>query len=124
MARTTLFAILFSVLLSAGAQIVLKAGVSAPGVQAALSGGRLVGVLVAFAGSPLVWLGLLAYATGALVWLFVLARVDVSLAYPFLSVGFIITTLLAWLIYGEDVTGSRLLGTALIAGGVFVLAQS
>lgn len=124
MNSASLSAVLLSVALGACAQMVLKAGVSTPAIETALSNGGWFGILAAFALSPLVWVGLIIYAASALVWLFVLARVDVSVAYPFVGLGFIFTMVLGWGMYGEDVTAIRVLGTLLIASGVAVLAQS
>jgi multidrug transporter EmrE-like cation transporter len=67
---------------------------------------------------------LLIYFLSAGVWLFVLARVDVSLAYPFVGLGFILTMLLGWLIRGEILSVNRVAGTALIVMGVVLLARS
>ena len=52
-----------------------------------------------------------------------LAKVDVSLAYPFVGLGFVVTMLLAWAIQGEVPTVGRIVGTLLICGGVVVLAR-
>jgi multidrug transporter EmrE-like cation transporter len=67
---------------------------------------------------------LLIYFLSAGVWLFVLARVDVSLAYPFVGLGFILTMLLGWGMRGEILSVHRVAGTALIVAGVVLLARS
>ncbi len=124
MNKASLLAILLSVALGVGAQLLLKAGVSTAAVTQALSADQRTGVFVAFAMSPLVWLGLFVYGTSAMVWLLVLARVDVGLAYPFVGLGFVVTMLLGWMLYGEDLSIARVLGALLIVSGVVVLARS
>ena len=54
------------------------------------------------------------YGLGALVWLSVLSRVQVSLAYPFVSISFLITTALAVAFMGEPLTRPMVIGTLLI----------
>jgi multidrug transporter EmrE-like cation transporter len=124
MNRASLLAVLLSVSLGVGAQLLLKAGVSTPAVTQALATGQRTGMLLSFALSPLVWLGLFVYGTSAIVWLFVLAKVDVGLAYPFVGLGFVLTMLLGWMLYGEALSVARVLGALLIVAGVVVLARS
>lgn len=124
MTRAVLLLILVNVAMTSLAQIVLKAGMSAPEVVKTISGTvrpiQLVGILF----YPWVMGGLVLYFGAALVWLVVLSRVEVSLAYPFVGLGFIVTMLLGWSLLGETLSLPRLLGTLLIAGGVVVLARS
>jgi drug/metabolite transporter (DMT)-like permease len=114
--------ILISVSCSALAQISLKQGMSVPAVQTALGGGRTVTITLAVASSPMVWLGLFLYGFSALVWLFVLARIDVSVAYAFVALGFLLTMALGSLLLGEPLTLSKLSGTLLVVLGVWLVA--
>ena len=68
--------------------------------------------------------GLALYALGAILWLLVLARSDVSFAYPFVALGFIITMVLGWAILGESLGAARLIGTLLIVAGVSLVSSS
>jgi multidrug transporter EmrE-like cation transporter len=114
--------ILVSVSCSALAQISLKHGMSVPAVQAVLAGGRTMAIPLAVASSPMVWLGLFLYGFSALVWLFVLARVDVSVAYAFVALGFLLTMALGFLLLGEPLTLPKLSGTLLVMLGVWLVA--
>ena len=116
--------VLSSVLMSSVAQVVLKAGMSRPEVVAQVSGGASWQLVRAVAGSVPVWAGLALYFASALVWLMVLARVQVSLAYPFVGLGFVVTMLLGWLVHGDLLSPARMTGTLIIATGVVVLARS
>src|SRR3546814_4142355 len=85
-----LLLILASVSLSALAQLALKIGTTAA------AGGRSTGIggeIGGLAQSPMIILGLGLYGIGALLWLFVLGRAPLSLAYPFVGIGFILTML-------------------------------
>lgn len=124
MNRSMLMLILANVAMTSLAQIVLKAGMSAPDVVRALAGGLRLPALVTVFLHPWVIIGLALYAGAAVVWLLVLAKVDVSLAYPFVGLGFVVTMVLAWAFMGETVTATRIAGTVLIMAGVVVLARS
>lgn len=114
--------VLLSVSLSALAQVTMKRGVSGPEIQGLL--GSPLNAVWAFAGNAHVLLGLAMYGVSAVAWLFVLARLDVSLAYPFVALGFILTMLLGALVLGEQVGVMRVAGTVLVSLGVALLARS
>lgn len=116
--------ILVSVVLSALAQIALKIGMSSAPVSAALSDGSAWKITLSIAFTPYVLAGLASYGLSMIVWLFVLAKVDVSLAYPFVSIGFLITLAMGVLLLGEHLSALRVLGTLLVAVGVILVSQS
>lgn len=121
MSLNLLALILLSVSLSALAQLALKAGT---GTVAATRPLTVAGELGALAQSPLVYLGLALYGLGAAVWLFVLARAPLSLAYPFVGLGFILTMVAGSLAFQEEISAGRLAGTLLIAVGCVLVARS
>ena len=118
-----LLLILASVSLSAVAQISLKSGMASDRVQQALAGTPWRAALTV-AGTPQVVFGLLLYVFGAVLWLLVLARIDVSLAYPFVGIGFVLTMLLGFLLFGEPVGSLRLTGTLLVTAGILLVART
>lgn len=120
----TLFLTLTCVLMTAAAQIALKAGVSHPQLQTLLASGRLRDFMVQAPFSPLVLLGLGLYVLSTIVWLLVLARADLSYAYPFVSLGFVATALYAFYALHEPLGLTRVSGIALIVGGVVLIARS
>ncbi|WP_088343296.1 MULTISPECIES: EamA family transporter [Rhodomicrobium] len=124
MSPTLLALILATVTASACAQLALKLGMSSPGVKAAMQEGGAAAMLLAVAGSPLVWIGLMIYGLSVVVWLWVLSKVDLSLAYPFVGVSFIMVMLFGVFLLNEQVTPLRLVGTVLIAVGCVLVARS
>lgn len=115
--------ILMSVLLSAIAQITLKIGMSSPLVQQAISSASSLEIFQSIITNIYIIGGLTLYFTSAAVWLFVLAKVDVSFAYPFVGLGFIVTMLLAYFINGEILSATKVIGTLCIAIGIAIVAQ-
>ena len=118
MSAKILLLLLASVALSSIAQIVLKTGLSQPHVTLALDGGSYVNAAAAVFINWWVVVGLFVYFLAAVVWLFALARIEVSLAYPFVGVGFILTMVLGKFLMGDAITATRLFGTILISVGV------
>jgi multidrug transporter EmrE-like cation transporter len=116
--------VLVSVTISALAQVSLKRGMSGPAVQGALDGSDLMHKLITVGTSPMVFVGLALYALGAVVWLLVLARIDVSQAYPFVGIGFLITLAFGVLVLGETLTLTRVIGIVCVAIGIIFLSRS
>ncbi|MBM4284437.1 MAG: 4-amino-4-deoxy-L-arabinose transferase [Deltaproteobacteria bacterium] len=115
--------ILLDVTLNVAGQLSLKHGMSRVG-HFAISLPNLPAVFLQAAVNPFVLLGLLCYGMGFMVWLIVLAKAEVSYAYPMISLGYVFTALLAWQLFGEAVTLTRMSGILLTCLGVFIIAQS
>ena len=111
------------VLLNAGAQLLLKAGTNAVGVFA-FSSDNLVPVGWKLATEPHIIGGLGCYVLSVIVWILALSRVEVSIAYPMLSIGYVVNALAAWYLFGEAVTLTRLAGIGIIIVGVYIVARS
>lgn len=115
--------VLTGVLLNAIAQLALKASVNDTGVIG-LDLPSLWSSLNTLLASTWLWLGLVCYGISVLVWLLALSRVDVSIAYPMLSIGYVVNAIAAWHLFGESLGQGRLVGIGIIIIGVFVLARS
>jgi drug/metabolite transporter (DMT)-like permease len=124
MTLKTFSLIITCVSLSALSQMIMKVGMSSPQIQSALSSGLGVDTAWKVATNMFVVLGLGLYVFGAGLWLYVLSRVDVTVAYPFVGLGFILTMLLGWLFLHEGVGLLRLGGTLLIVAGVVLVSRS
>ena len=125
MSLVSIVLILVSVVLSALAQLLMKAGMSTPAVQAALGeGGSVLSSIQAVALSPLVLLGLVTFGLSAATWLLVLAKVPVSQAYPFVALGIVLTAAGGYALMGETLSLWRLVGIAAIAAGVVLVATN
>jgi multidrug transporter EmrE-like cation transporter len=124
MQASTLALILVSVCMSAAAQIVLKFGMSSDSVRSAIANSPWTETALQVLCNPWVLLGLALYGGSMVFWLAVLSRVEVSFAYPFVAVGFVVTMLCGWLLMGDAMSVQRVAGTLLIAGGVVLVARS
>jgi len=123
MTATALLLLLTGVLLNAAAQLLLKAGTNVLGIITFTAENWL----------PTLWkmstqgyfvLGGLCYVVSLFVWIIGLSRVPVSVAYPLLSVGYVVNAIAAHYLFGEAVTVSRALGIGFIVIGVWLVARS
>ena len=115
--------LLTGVLLNAGAQLLLKAGTNVLGVIT-LTAENWPAQFGRMALEPHIIGGLACYAVSVIVWIIGLSRVPVSIAYPLLSLGYIINAVAAHYLLGETVTLSRWLGIGFIVIGVWLVARS
>lgn len=115
--------ILAGVLLNAAAQLLLKAGTNAVG-HFEFSAANIVPVGLRLALEPFILGGVACYVVSLVVWIMALSRVEVSIAYPMLSIGYVINAVAAWYLFGESLTALRLTGIGFIVVGVFLVARS
>ena len=123
MSAVTFALLMIGVLLNAAAQLLLKAGTNAVG-QFEFSAQNILPVGMKLALEPHIAGGLACYVVSVAVWIVGLSRVPVSIAYPMLSVGYIVNAVAAWYLFGESLTAQKLIGIAFIVCGVFLVARS
>jgi multidrug transporter EmrE-like cation transporter len=121
---TTFAFIISGVLLNACAQVLLKAGTNALGGAIHLTVSNAFDTFVRVASQLPILAGLACYALSLVVWIMGLSRTDVTIAYPMLSLGYVIAAAGAWLFLGETISPQRLLAIGVIMVGVVLLARS
>ncbi len=115
--------VLTGVLLNAAAQLLLKAGTNVVGhFDFHLDNLIPVGMKIAF--QPYIMGGMACYAVSLVVWIMALSRVPVSIAYPMLSIGYVINAFVAYFWFGEALASQKLLGIGFIVIGVWLVAKS
>lgn len=120
---TSFYLILTGVLLNAAAQLLLKAGVRSLGAielhwKSMIAAGWRLGF------EPHIMGGLSCYVVSVVVWILALSRVEVSIAYPMLSIGYVVNAVAAWALFGEAVTTARMAGIGVIIVGVYIVSRS
>jgi len=120
----TTFAYLFAgILLNACAQLLLKAGTLRLG-EVSLAPSTLITTLGHLATNLPIIAGLCLYGLSVITWIAGLSRVDVSIAYPLLSLGYVVNAIAAYFLFGEALTPQRLIAIGIILLGVYILARS
>ncbi len=66
-------------------------------------------------------LALALYGALTLLWTWILSKVPLSRAYPFVALAFVVTPILANWLLGERISGSVMVGTALVMAGLMVV---
>jgi multidrug transporter EmrE-like cation transporter len=117
------FLILLGVLLNAGAQLLLKAGMSEIG-HFEFNSSNLIPIGFKVIASPPIIMGVFTYVISVAVWLLVLSRVQVSYAYPMLSIGYVVNAVAAYYLFGENLSMMRITGILIIILGVYLVAQN
>lgn len=115
--------ILTGVLLNACAQLSIKKGMTLVGeISAAFT--SFANAFPSMIINVYLWLGLLCYGVSVLLWMVVLSKVDVSFAYPFLSIGYVLSAIVGYFFFHESVTPVRIAGIIVICIGVILISRS
>ncbi|MBL8581105.1 MAG: EamA family transporter [Rhizobiaceae bacterium] len=114
--------ILFTVATNAAAQIMLKQGMMSLG-SISFEGVNPIVKLLHIVFSPWVFLGLCTFVISMASHLYVLSKVELSFAYPFLSLAYVIVAVFAYFVFREDLNAWRVGGIAFICIGTALIAQ-
>jgi len=117
------FLLLVTVTFNVVGQYLMKRGMTDVGVIS----GDLMTMLNSVARSflnPYVMAGLVAYGMSSIFWLVLLSRVELSYAYPALSLGYVLVTVISALALGENVSALRWTGVLIICVGVVLVSRS
>ena len=115
--------ILFTILTNFFSQIMLKKGMTdLPKFDLTLS--SVMGSALSIVFSPWVFFGLVMMVVSMGSHLLVLSRVELSFAYPFIGLSFVLITAWGYFALGESVNVVRVAGVACICLGVVLVAQS
>ena len=115
--------IILSIMMSSSAHIFLKKGM----MTHAQNNIKTVGFVDLFwtvGTNPWVVGGMLLHVSALIVWLWALSKVDISFAYPFLALGYVLVSAMAWIWLGENITSMRIFAMIIIIIGIFILAKA
>ena len=115
--------ILISVVTSTVGQLLLKIGMNNMG-SITLSSNQFLSTSWKMATNPHVFIGLVIYLAGTIFWLAALSRVDLSYAYPFASLSYVVMLVASWMMFDEKITLGRFLGTVVIGIGVLLISRN
>lgn len=118
--RTATFALVFALIANATANVLIRLGMK----DLELSLSQPVQLARAILLNGRVMAGIILFALNVVAYAFALSRIRLSVAYPVMtSLGLVIVIMLSYLLMGERITTLQLVGTAMILGGVVLVAS-
>ena len=115
--------ILLSISIAVTGQLLLKIGIDRIGVNGIGSMKALTSLFSGIIKSPMVLTGLFLYFISAAIWLVILSTVDLSFAYPFIGLSYVIVLILSKFILKEEVYPLRWIGAFIITAGVVIVSR-
>ncbi len=115
--------ILISVLAGGFGQVILKKGMTDIG-PLTLTFSQLGSILIRLFTNAYVIIGLGVYVISSILWLVALSRVNLSFAYPFVSLGYVIMLIASWQLFHENISLLRLLGCGTIILGIILISRT
>ena len=111
-----------NVLFTVTGQLLLKQGMLQVGRVEGVS--RVIHKLIQAFMNPFVIGGIATYGFTTMIWLVILSRVKLSVAYPIISLGYLLSILFSWIFFKESIPRIRVLGAVVICIGVYLVASA
>lgn len=116
-------AIAVTVLLTVYGQLILRWQISAAG-QPPTDGMGKIQFLADLLLQPWVLSSICATFVAGLAWMLALTRFELSYAYPWMGVNYLLVLFLGIALFGEQMSWGKIVGTLLIVVGLIILAKS
>lgn len=113
--------IIISVLLNCAAQLLIRKGML---IEGEVRMHNMISHLGTMFANIWLWSAMLCYAVSILLWISVLSKVEVSYAYPFLSIGYVLSAGAGYFLFNENVSPIRIVGIVVICIGVILISRS
>ena len=118
------FGLIFTgVMLNAAAQILMKTGTNSIGYFA-FSMENILPIGWKLATEWHIVCAMFCYALSVVIWILALSRVPVSIAFPMLSMAYVVNALAAWYLLGEAFNPTKLVGMSVIILGVIIISRA
>jgi multidrug transporter EmrE-like cation transporter len=110
-----------SISLAIAGQMLMKAGMLVIGKFPVT---QLIPMFFSIVFQPLVFAGIFFFGVSSVFWLVVLSRIQLSMAYPLVSIGYIVVAILSSIFFKETVSIVRWAGIVTICVGVLLISRS
>ncbi len=117
-----ILAIFISIILAVIGQLLLKMGMLRIG-KVSFNISTLVHQYAKILLNPLVIAGLFSFFISMLIWLYVLSRMELSFAYPFVALNYVLILLGSYFLLKEAITPMKVMGVIVIVVGVYLVAR-
>ena len=118
------FSLIFAgVMLNVAAQLLIKAGTNSIGFFE-FSRENILPIGWKLATEPHIVGAMFCYALSVVIWILALSRVQVSIAYPLLSMGYVVNAVAAWWFFNETFNPAKVAGIGVIILGVIIISRA
>ena len=118
------FGLIFAgVMLNVAAQLMIKAGTNSIGYFE-FSRNNILPIGVRLATEPHIIGAIACYALSVVIWTLALSRVQVSIAYPLVSMGYVVNVVAAWWFFNESINPAKVVGISVIILGVVIISRA
>jgi len=127
LSRETITALLWlipAMLCSTTGELFLKRGMNEIGAFDFASVENIIPTLFRMAQNPNLWIGFIGFMGGSIFWLSVISRAPLSLAYPMLSLSYVVVVVESWIFLNEGLHPLRVIGSLIIVAGVALIGLS
>jgi drug/metabolite transporter (DMT)-like permease len=114
--------LLLYIVFTVSSQLIIRWCVGSAGTVAA--GSDRVGFVLNLLLTPWVWAAFACTFLAGVMWMLTLSRFDLTYAFPFTGVTFLIILAAGALVFGEHVSIGRIVGTLLVLAGLVVVVRS
>jgi len=115
-------AIFVSIFLAVVGQLLLKMGMLRFG-KLSFSISNLAPQYTRILLNPFVIAGLFGFFISMLVWLYVLSRMELSFAYPFVALNYVLILFGSYFLFKETISPLKMVGVVVIIIGVYLVAR-
>ena len=114
--------VLMTISFTAIGQLLFKWHLNQVGPMPSTPGGVLVFLFQQLFSAPII-LGFFSAFVAALTWMAALTKFQLNFIYPFMSLCFPLTMILSGFLLGEELNLSKIVGTAVVLLGLFILTR-
>ncbi|MBI1175303.1 MAG: EamA family transporter [Sideroxydans sp.] len=115
--------IIAGVMLNAAAQLLIKAGTNSIGYFE-FSRDNILPIGWKLATEWHIISAMACYGLSVVIWILALSRVQVSIAYPLLSLGYVVNAVAAWWLFNEAFNPAKVIGIGVIILGVAIISRA
>jgi drug/metabolite transporter (DMT)-like permease len=114
--------LLLYIVFTVASQLIMRWRVGGIGTLA--PGADRVGFVMSLLMMPWVWVAFVCTFFAGIMWMLTLSRLDLTYAFPFTGITFLIILLAGAFVFGEHVSVGRIAGTLLVVLGLVVVVRS
>ena len=115
--------ILSTVIFTVYSQLIMRWQVSLAGALPVETIGKVQFIAQLFL-NPWILSGILATLFAGISWMLAMTRFEISYAYPWVGLNFVLMLIFGVLIFDESFNMTKMIGTILVVAGIVIIAQS